>query len=230
MAVSPSVAQSELVTGSFMSRDEFMKAYEAFPDDTSFELIEGIVQMASPVHSGHQRCEKILSRILDRFELETPGIEYLCEQTLHLGDDTTLEPDLLARVLPHFGGKCLDTPDGFLSGPPELVIEVSGSSLTNDLNRKRRVYARFGVREYLVFDLADHVCRWFDLTTSTELEIDIDHICRLKSMPGCWLAIDAIFNDDFRQSIPVIQAGLASPEHRAFVEELARRRVSSRTP
>ena len=131
--------KSELRDGSEMSRDDFMRAYEEHPDDTTFELAEGIVQMASPVHSDHQRREKLIARLLDRYELATPGVEYLCEQTLHLGEDTTLEPDLLVRTLPEYGGECRDTPDGFLAGPPELVIEVAGSSLTHDLNRKRRI-------------------------------------------------------------------------------------------
>ncbi len=45
--------------------------------------------------------------------------------------------------------------DGYLAGPPELIVEVAASSASIDLRDKRRAYCRNGVREYLVWLVAE---------------------------------------------------------------------------
>ena len=55
------------------------------------------------------------------------------------------EPDGLTRV----------NADGCLAGPPELMVEVAASSASIDLRDKRRAYCRNGVREYLVWLIAE---------------------------------------------------------------------------
>jgi Uma2 family endonuclease len=40
--------------------------------------------------------------------------------------------------------------DGYLAGPPELIVEVAASSTSIDLRDKRRACCRNGVREYLI--------------------------------------------------------------------------------
>ncbi len=217
--------EMELVDGATMSREHFMRAYEMYPDNTSFELIEGTVHMASPVSNSHQRNEKLILRLFDRYELETEGVDYIHEQTLHLGEDTTVEPDVLVRLLEEYGGECVGTSDDYLAGPPLFVVEVSNSSLSFDLNRKRRAYARFGVLEYLVIDLVGRRFHWFDLSADEVLTPDADGVCRLRNLPGCWLAVEPILNDDIKAALPTLHAGLASPEHAAFVADLAARRT-----
>ena len=214
----------DLIDGARMTREEFMRAYEAYPDGTSFELIEGTVHMASPVSGSHQRNEKLILRLLDRYEMETEGVDYIHEQTLHLSEDTTVEPDVLVRLLEEYGGECVGTSDDYLAGPPLFVVEVSNTSLSFDLNRKRRAYARHGVREYLVIDLVGRRCHWFDLGADEVLTPDADGVCRLRSLPGCWLAVEPVLDDDLHAALPILYAGLASPEHAAFVADLARRR------
>ena len=53
--------------------------------------------------------------------------------------------------------------DGYLAGPPELVVEVAASSASIDLRDKRRAYCRNGVREYLVWLVAEARLEWFCL-------------------------------------------------------------------
>lgn len=53
--------------------------------------------------------------------------------------------------------------DGYLRGVPEFVAEVSGSSFAIDMNRKRELYRRAGVREYLVWQTEDDMVHWWRL-------------------------------------------------------------------
>ena len=51
----------------------------------------------------------------------------------------------------------------YLTGPPELIVEVAASSASIDLRDKRRAYCRNGVREYLVWLVAEARLEWFCL-------------------------------------------------------------------
>jgi hypothetical protein len=49
-----------------------------------------------------------------------------------------------------------------------------------------------------------------------------DGIYRSKIFPGLWLDPQALFADDLDRLIEVLEQGLATPEHEAFVAKLAR--------
>ena len=53
--------------------------------------------------------------------------------------------------------------DGYLAGPPELIVEVAASSTSIDLRDKRRACCRNGVREYLIWLVAEARLEWFCL-------------------------------------------------------------------
>ena len=53
--------------------------------------------------------------------------------------------------------------DEYVAGPPELIAEISVSSVSYDLHDKLRAYQRNGVREYLVWRVWDSAIDWFVL-------------------------------------------------------------------
>jgi Uma2 family endonuclease len=53
--------------------------------------------------------------------------------------------------------------DGYLGGPPELIVEVAASFASTDLRDKRRAYCRNAAREYLVWLVAEARLEWFCL-------------------------------------------------------------------
>lgn len=79
-----------------------------------------------------------------------------------LDSHNEVQPDALLRRL---DGPCRDTPDGYLGGPPELIVEVANSSSAYDLNQKKAAYQRNGVREYMVFLVREGAVRWYDLVS-----------------------------------------------------------------
>lgn len=220
----PMAMPFELQNGDVLTGEEFHQAYEAHPDDTRFELVEGVVHMASPSKLSHSNGERLLNALTLHYEGMTPGIHGGNSATVMLSPDTELQPDGFLRIRGEYDGQTSESPEGYLIGPPEFVIEVSNSSRSIDLNAKRSAYSRFGVLEYLVMNLREECFHWFDLRSDRLLEIDPDGIIRARSFPGLWLDSEAILRYDILSAMTTLQAGLASPEHRAFVEELARRR------
>lgn len=210
-----------LVDGERLSRVEFERRYEAMPDIKA-ELIGGVVHVASPTKAGHGRPHQLLSTCIGNYVAATPGVDASLETTVRLGDEDEPEPDISLFVV---GGGCREDAQGYLAGPPELVAEVSLSSLSLDLNAKRRAYERHGCREYLVLAVPDAALRAFALEGATlrPRALDPDGVFRSQAFPGLWLDGPAILRLDRRRADEVVRAGLASPEHAAFVRALASR-------
>jgi Uma2 family endonuclease len=121
------------------------------------------------------------------------------------------------------GGQTRLTPEGYLEGAPELVIEIAASSAAIDLGDKKQAYRRNGVTEYLVWPVFDNQIDWYSLTDGDyqRLPMDGDGILRSARFPGLWLAVNAMLAGDMAQVLTVLQTGLQSPEHRAFATQLA---------
>lgn len=211
----------ELHSGDRMSREEFHRIYERMPEDFKAELIGGIVYVASPLRRPHGTVHTALNGLLFIYAANTPGTEAADNATIILSDDAEPQPDLLLRILPERGGQSQDTPDEYIAGPPEFLAEIAHSSRAIDLHAKRRDYARYGVLEYLVLCLGEEELRWFDLRTDKELQPDSDGVYRVRTFPGLWIHREALLAKDYKRTIAVLEQGLATPEHAAFVARLA---------
>jgi hypothetical protein len=143
-----------------------------------------------------------------------------------LGEEGEPQPDLYLRILPEHGGQSRTTPDDYVAGAPELVAEIAHSSRAIDLHRKRDDYTRHGVREYLVLCVRERQLRWFDLRAGQELAADADGIIRVRCFPGLWIAVEALLAEDPRM-LTVLQQGLATAEHAAFVRALTEARTAA---
>jgi Uma2 family endonuclease len=225
----PSSARSniKLRNGDRMSREEFHRLYEQTPEDFKAELIGGIVYVASPVSLSHGKPHLLLGSVFAAYEARTPGTDASDNTTVMLGDEGEPQPDLFMRILPEFGGQSSTTDNGCVKGPPEFVAEIAYSSRAIDLHGKKDDYSRYGVREYLVDCVEDEPLRWFDLAAGKELQPDAAGNYRIKTFPGLWINGPALFSHDYASLMKTLEEGLSSPEHAAFVEDLARRRSTT---
>ncbi len=217
-----------LCNGDQLTREEFHRLYERTPDGFKAELIGGIVHVASPVSRRHASLTNLFNMVLGLYKARTPGVEALDNGTIILDEDKEPQPDLSLRILPEHGGRSANTPDGdYVLGPPELLIEVASSSRAIDLHAKREDYAGSGAAEYLVWVVRDGDFVWFDLTQNVERPIPGDGVVRSIVFPGLWLDREAIRSGNDAQVIATLEAGLATPEHAAFVRKLAEADKSS---
>jgi len=120
--------------------------------------------------------------------------------------------------------------EGYLEGAPELILEVSASSASYDLNQKKRVYARNGVPEYIVYLAYEKRVIWHILRDGVyeEQQPDEDGVLRGVRFPGLWLLPDALLAGDLSRMLKTLEQGLDSQEHKTFCAALERRRKEAK--
>jgi Uma2 family endonuclease len=220
-----------LVNGDRLTQAEFHRRYEAYPEDVRFELIGGIVYMASPVGWLHGSYHPKLSFGLELYASETPGVQLGDNATIILGEESEPQPDLTLRILREYGGRSRLNRDGYVKGTPEFLAEIAHSTVAIDLHQKRTDYQRARVGEYLVLCIAEQVLRWFDFRARREITPDAQGIYRSRIFPGLWIDGPALLERDTSRLGEVVRQGLASREHAQFVKRLAaahRKRRSNR--
>lgn len=214
-------AQPSLYDGQQLLQPEFHRRYEAIPEDQKYELIDGVVYMAAAQRRPHSRSEPLLSMLLVMYEAATLGVEVLHNATTIMDKKNEPQPDLQLRVLSHFGGRTVITPERYVCGPPELVIEVSDSTLRVDLSKKLTMFQKQGVKEYLVVDVEASKIHWF-VWPEGERVVEADGILRSVTFPGLWIDSQALFEERIVDLQAVLNEGLKQPEHAAFVATLQR--------
>lgn len=122
--------------------------YLKIPDDVRYELIEGDLLMTPSPVPGHQRISGRLEFELRKFVAEdNRGEVFDAPCDVYLDNENVVQPDILfisKERLSIVGEKNIQ-------GPPDLVIEIlSESTAYRDLIQKKKLYARFGVREYWI--------------------------------------------------------------------------------
>jgi len=214
-----------LTAGQRLDRATFHARYEAMPSGTWAELIDGIVSMPSPLGVEHNNPHCNVGLWLGYYRVATPGVRDANNATTFLGDRDEVQPDGSLAIPIERGGR-MGRDGRYFAGPPDLVVEVAVASLATDLGVKRDLYGRSGVHEYVVVAptkgrIIWHAGRGDDLV---EIPADPDGLHRSETFPGLWLNPAALLADDGRAMLDALNRGLATPEHAAFVEQLARAR------
>ena len=219
----PALEPPPLRSGDRLSRAEFEWRYQAHPEIKKAELVEGVVYVASPIRfQKHANPHFHVITWLGNYQAATPGVRGGDNATLRLDFENEPQPDALLRLDTAVGGRSRVTEDDYLEGAPELIVEIAASSASYDLHDKRRAYGRNGVPEYLVLQTYEQEVVWFVLREGVyePLLPDEKGILRSEIFPGLWLQPKAIWENDLAALLAVLQEGLASPEHAAFVQKL----------
>jgi Uma2 family endonuclease len=219
-----------------MDVPEFLRRWEAMPEPRPrAELLEGTVwlSMAAVRHDHHGGPHLHLAGWLSAYVWATPGVQGGLQSSVRLGLRNLPEPDGLLYVPRSLGGRARLRRDGYLDGAPELVVEVSGSTVAKDTGVKRRIYLEHGVDEYIIWRTEQSELEWLIRRGGDfgRLSPAADGLCKSEAMPGLWLDRDALLRGDGARLSAVSRAGLESAEHAVFVKKLKRagRRPSRRT-
>ena len=124
--------------------DDYLKT----PDDKRYELIEGELYMTPSPITNHQRISRKIEFLLEKFVTENDlGEIFYAPYDVYFDDENVVQPDILfiSKDRLNIIG------DKNLQGAPDLVIEIlSESNAYRDLIQKKKLYARFGVKEYWI--------------------------------------------------------------------------------
>lgn len=220
------LAVPPLENGDVLTRDEFERRYEAMPHVKKAELIEGIVYMTSPLKADHGIPHADIGLWLSTYRVATPGTLTLDNVSYRIDQDNEFQPDLILMVAPERGGQARIDHEGFVTGAPELIVEVASSSASKDLHQKFNVYRRVGVQEYCVWQVRDRAIGWWELRAGRYVplpEAPGGALCS-RVFPGLWLDAPALLRGDMPTVLEHLQAGLRSLEHADFVARLESRR------
>jgi Uma2 family endonuclease len=214
-----------LVEGQRLDQPTFHERYEAMPPGTRAELINGVVWMPSPLGPAHAEAHVPPLVWLSYYEENTPGVRALDNPSTAMGPRSEPQPDAMLRILPEYGGRT-QTDRRFVRGVPELIVEVSHTSRYNDLGPKLDDYERACVLEYVVRALEPDEVIWHVLQEGRLVPVppDADGLYRSRVFPGLWLDPAALLARDTRRLRAVVDLGVATPEHAAFVARLAEAR------
>lgn len=218
----------ELHSGDRLKQAEFLRRYELTEKHVKAELIGGIVYMASPVRASHGDPVARVTALLGYYEFATPGVRASCDTTVRLGEESVPQPDAHLRLTGECGGASKIDKTGYLSGPPELVVEVAHSSEAIDLHAKRLDYQEAGVPEYVVLCVNEGTLRAFDLARKKPLAVDADRVYRSKIFPGLWIDGGAVLSGDTPRMFQALHEGLKSPEHAAFAKKLKAKQAAAK--
>jgi hypothetical protein len=212
-----------LEQGDRLTREEFERRYDAMANLKKAELIEGVVHMSSAVRfQRHGRPSRHLSTWMGVYEAATPGVLGADNTTARLDLDNDSQPDGLLMIDPVLGGQARISADDYVERGPELVAEISASTVSIDLNTKLQVYRRNEVREYVVWRVLDRAIDWFVLRQGRfdRLPSGSDRILRSEVFPGLWLDAEALVGGDLARVLAVVDQGTTSFEHAAFAARL----------
>jgi Uma2 family endonuclease len=222
-SASPNGQLLRLENGDRLTRTEFERRYDAMLHLKKAELIEGVVHVPSPVRQrSHARPHLDLITWLGVYLAATPGVDGGDNSTTRLDLANEPQPDAVLFIDPALGGQARISADDYLEAAPELAAEVAASSASYDLHSKFHVYRRNGVLEYIVWRVLEGAVDWFVLREGeyVRLSPDADGLLRSQVFPGLWLDPAALVRHDLATVLAVLDQGLASPEHAAFVMRL----------
>lgn len=127
----------------------------------------------SPVGPAHARNNNLLAQIIGAFALGRGlRLEGYITPSLRKTGLQEAQPDLAFYIgeagnRPPWGTKPIDIP---ATDPPALAVEVSATTLEDDLTTKRELYTELGVGEYWVVDVFAGEVRMFGrVAWATEL-------------------------------------------------------------
>lgn len=218
-----------LVEGQRLDIATFQDRYEAMPPGTRAELIGGVVFMPSPMSKDHDRAEHRAYFWLECYEMATPGVELHGGVSLFLDALGLPQADAQLRIAPECGGQTHNHGE-YIGGAPELVVEVAKATRYVDLGPKREDYERAGVREYVVRAFDPDEVIWHVRRDGRLVAVppDADGLYRSTVFPGLWLDPAALLAGDRIALRAVVERGLASAEHAAFVARLTAARTTGR--
>ena len=184
-----------LENGDRLNRIEFERRYTA-SNIKKAELIEGLVHVASPLRfTPHAEPHARILTWLGTYQSMVAKLAVGIEPTVRLDEDNEPQPD---AVLFRLGGNAQIDEDGYITGAPELVVEIAASTVSYDLHAKKRVYERNGVKEYIVWRTLDREIDWFILEDGKyeKLAPDDTGVIHSREFDGLRLNVKAILNGD----------------------------------
>lgn len=128
-----------------------MELFNSLPEGTLAELIDGSIYMSPSPTANHQRIVGKLYRVLSAYIEENKlGEIFISPFDVYLDEiSNAVQPDLIFVSAGNSGV----VGEAAIHGVPDLLLEVlSPGNRQHDLTVKKKLYEKFGVKEYWIID------------------------------------------------------------------------------
>lgn len=148
--------------------------YVKTPDDIRYELIEGDLIMTPSPGTRHQRIVgRLFAKIFTYVKEHNSGEGFISPFDVYLDNENVVQPDILfisKERINIIGEKNVQ-------GAPDLIIEIlSEGNAYRDTIQKKKLYARFGVREYWIIAPEDEMVEVYQLKNKGEYQLHKTYI------------------------------------------------------
>jgi Uma2 family endonuclease len=170
--------------------------YLLLPEERRVELIEGDFFMTPSASEIHQRVSMKLGYKLCQFLQESGEAHvYMAPFDVVLSDENVVQPDIV--VVSH-DRKAIIT-EANISGPPDMVVEIlSPQSAKRDRIIKKKLYAKYGIREYWIVDPGAQTIEVF-IWNKRELTLwqtfPAGSAARSQLFPQVTIEVDSLFTE-----------------------------------
>ena len=159
---------------------------------------------------------------VNHYRLFTPGIYVCLHVPVTLDENTRIVPGLISMTNYGQMKQCEAVEHGF-EGPPNFVLDVFEPDDTAEYQRRREIFERFGVMEYvaLMTDEAPSP-HWNRLENGKFLEVTPDKwgMYKSKALPGLWIPADALAKRDWWTICSTIERGTTRQGHHEFQDSI----------
>ncbi len=126
-----------------------MEVYEMLPEGTLAEVINNTIYMSPAPSIHHQKTvSKLFAHIFLFIEENNLGECFVSPVDVFFDGNNALQPDIIFIAKANI--EIIE--DTKVQGAPDFVIEVLSLDKKYDLETKKAVYEKFGVKEYFVVD------------------------------------------------------------------------------
>jgi Uma2 family endonuclease len=124
-----------------------IEVFEMLPEGTLAEVINNVLYMAPSPTVTHQVLVTNLGADLNIYVRENNlGLCMVAPVDIYLGNDNVLQPDIVFIATENLGVIQNDK----IKGVPDVIVEILSANKKHDLQRKKSLYEKFGVKEYFI--------------------------------------------------------------------------------
>jgi hypothetical protein len=207
-----------------MDQAEFHRRYQSYPPHQKVDLVDGEIYVAPPRSVCHGALHCDVSYLLHLYKLATPGVAVVGHCSTILDERSEVQPYLSVLLKEEYGGTSHANWEDYICGPAELLVQFTDELGCREMQARRAVFERAGVGEFLAVSVAERQVNWFHFPTGSLIEPNRRGVSKSRVFPGLWLAFHLIWAEDYPAQLALLDRGLASPEHAAFVKRLAKAR------
>jgi Uma2 family endonuclease len=171
--------------------------YCLLPEEKRYELVEGDLLLTPAPNVRHQMIvAALLARMYVFADSHGLGWVLAAPTDVILSDENVVQPDILFVAANRVG---IMKPTGGVHGAPDLVVEIlSPSNPARDRVLKRKLYSKYGVREYWIIDPQGQTVEVLTQTGSglqTQQVFPMGSSIESPLLPGFTLDVAYLFRD-----------------------------------